>query len=189
MRFVVGLGNPGERYRRTRHNVGFRVVDELAARLDSGSGGEEAGAWVAEARLAGEPVLLVKPISYMNLSGVPVARLLGAHGGTPSDLIVVVDDAALDLGTIRVRDRGGHGGHNGLRSLVEELRTEGFPRVRVGIRKGELPADLAAWVLMDFPDEDLAAVGEVEARAADAVACLAAEGAEAAASRFNARPD
>ena len=188
MRFVVGLGNPGERYRRTRHNVGFRVVDELAARLDSAAGGEEAGAWVAEARLADEPALLVKPFSFMNLCGVPVVRLLTAHDGAPSDLIVVVDDAALDLGTIRVRERGGHGGHNGLRSLVEELGTEDFPRVRVGIRKGELPDELAAWVLAGFPDEDLALVGEVEGRAAEAVVCLAAEGAEAAASRFNARP-
>jgi PTH1 family peptidyl-tRNA hydrolase len=189
MRFVVGLGNPGERYRRTRHNVGFRVVDRLAAGLDSAAGGEEAGAWVAEARLAGESALLVKPMSFMNLCGVPVARLLAAHDGAPSDLIVVVDDAALDLGTIRVRERGGHGGHNGLRSLIEELGTEDFPRVRVGIRKGELPHELAAWVLASFPDEDLALVGEVEHRAAEAVTCLAAEGAEAAASRFNARPD
>jgi PTH1 family peptidyl-tRNA hydrolase len=189
MRFVVGLGNPGERYRRTRHNVGFRVVDELAARLGGVAGTERAGAWVAEARLADEPTLLIKPLSFMNLSGVPVAWLLAAHDGTPSDLIVVVDDAALDLGTIRVRERGGHGGHNGLRSLVEELGTEDFPRVRVGVRKGEPPDELAAWVLADFPDEDLALVEKVEARAADAVTCVAAEGAATAASLFNARPD
>jgi PTH1 family peptidyl-tRNA hydrolase len=189
MRFVVGLGNPGERYRRTRHNVGFRVVDVLVARLGAAVGAERAGAWVAEARLADEPALLVKPLSFMNLSGVPVARLLSAHDGAPSDLIVVLDDAALDLGTIRVRERGSHGGHNGLRSLVEELGTEDFPRIRVGIQRGELPDELADWVLSDFPDEDLAVVQEVEGRAADAVTCLAAEGAAAAANRFNARPD
>jgi PTH1 family peptidyl-tRNA hydrolase len=189
MRFVVGLGNPGEHYRCTRHNLGFRVVDVLAARLAAVAGAERAGAWVAEARLADEPVLLVKPLSFMNLSGIPVARLLAAHDGTPSDLIVVVDDAALDLGTIRVRERGGHGGHNGLGSLVAELGTEDFPRVRVGVRKGEMPEELAAWVLADFPEEDLTLAEEIEGRAADAVSCLATEGAVAAANRFNARPD
>jgi PTH1 family peptidyl-tRNA hydrolase len=189
MRFVVGLGNPGEHYRRTRHNIGFRVVDVLAARLHGVAWTERAGAWVAETRLADEPALFVKPLSFMNLSGVPVARLLAAHDGTPSDLIVVVDDVALDLGTVRVRERGGHGGHNGLRSLVAELGTEDFPRVRVGVRKGELPDELAAWVLAGFPEEDLALVEEIEGRAADAVSCLATEGTAAAANRFNARPD
>jgi PTH1 family peptidyl-tRNA hydrolase len=189
MRFVVGLGNPGERYRHTRHNLGFRVVDMLAARLGVVAGREEAGAWVAEARLGSEPALLVKPLSFMNSSGVPVARLLAGHDAMPADLIVVVDDAALDLGTIRVRERGSDGGHNGLRSLVEELETQEFPRVRVGIGRGERPEDLAAWVLTDFPDEDAPLVEEVVARAADAALCLGAEGAEAAMTRFNTRPD
>jgi PTH1 family peptidyl-tRNA hydrolase len=189
MRFIVGLGNPGARYRRTRHNVGFRVVDVLAARRGAAPGREQAGAWIAGARLGSEPTLLVKPLSFMNLSGVPVARLLAGHGATPADLIVVVDDVALDLGTIRVRERGSDGGHNGLRSLVDELGTEEFPRVRVGIRRGELPEDLSVWVLTDFPDEDLDLVEEAVDRAADAVTCLATEGADAAMSRFNARPD
>jgi PTH1 family peptidyl-tRNA hydrolase len=189
MRFVVGLGNPGERYRRTRHNVGFRVVDALAARLRAVAGREQAGAWVAETRLGSEPALLVKPLSFMNLSGLPVARQLAAHEGKPADLIVVVDDVALDLGTIRVRERGSDGGHNGLRSLVEVLETEEFPRVRVGIRKGEMPEDLAAWVLTDFPDEDTTLVEEVVARAADAATCFATEGADAAMNRYNTRPD
>jgi len=189
VRFVVGLGNPGERYRSTRHNVGFRVVDVLASRLGVATETEQGGAWVAGVRLGSESALLVKPFSFMNLSGVPVSRLLVAHDGSPRDLIVVVDDAALDLGTIRVRERGSHGGHNGLRSLVEELDTEDFPRVRVGIRNGELPDDLAAWVLGDFPPEEHPAVEGAVARAADAAACLAAEGAAVAMNRFNARQD
>lgn len=118
MRFVVGLGNPGERYRRTRHNLGFRVVDQLAARAVDVEARVQAGAWVAEARLGSEPVLLVKPLSYMNLSG--------------------------------------------------------------------LPDDLAAFVLADFPNEDLDLVEEVVARAADATACLATDGAAAAMNQFNA---
>jgi len=187
VRFVVGLGNPGERYRLTRHNVGFRVLDVLADRLRAGPGVAEHEARVAPARLGSSEVLLVKPLSFMNLSGVPVARLLEVHDGSPGDLVVVVDDAALDLGTIRVRERGSHGGHNGLRSLVEELGTEDFPRVRVGIRAGDLPEDLAAWVLDEFPDEDLSVVRETLDRAADAVSCLVEEGPATAMNRFNAR--
>ncbi len=186
MRFVVGLGNPGERYRRTRHNVGFRVVDHLAARAGHVEAGVQAGAWVAEARLGSEPVLLVKPLSCMNLSGVPVAQLLAGLDGTAADLIVIVDDAVLELGTIRVRERGSHGGHNGLRSLVQELDTEEFARVRVGVCGGEVPDDLAGFVLADFPNEDLDLVEEVVARAADATTCLATDGAAVAMSQFNA---
>jgi PTH1 family peptidyl-tRNA hydrolase len=185
MRFVVGLGNPGERYRRTRHNVGFRVVDALAARAGGAEPRVQAGAWVAHSRLGSEPVLLVKPLSYMNLSGVPVARLLADHAATAADLIVVVDDAALELGTIRVRERGSHGGHNGLRSLVEELETEEFARVRVGVGDGEVADDLADFVLGEFPGEDLDRVEEAVARAAAATVVLAADGAAAAMNQFN----
>lgn len=188
MRFVVGLGNPGERYRRTRHNVGFRVVDELAARGKAGPGAFESGAWVAPTRLGSEAVLLVKPLSYMNLSGVPVAALLTARGGGARDVVVVMDDTALDLGTIRVRPRGSDGGHNGLRSLADELGTEDFARVRVGVRSGELPEDLAAYVLAPFPDADADRVQEVVGRAADAASCLVEEGAEAAMNQFNGPP-
>src|SRR5258705_13969191 len=121
MRLVVGLGNPGDRYRRTRHNVGFMVADALAARAGIVGWREEADAWIAEARVGGETVLLAKPATFMNRSGVAVARLLAARGAGPGDLVVVVDDVALDLGTLRVRERGSHGGHNGLRSLIEML--------------------------------------------------------------------
>jgi PTH1 family peptidyl-tRNA hydrolase len=189
MRFVVGLGNPGERYRHTRHNAGFMVVDRIAARLGGVRGKEEAGAAVAPARLGDESVLLVKPLSFMNLSGEPVARLLETHDGAPADLVVVVDDVALDLGTIRVRERGGDGGHNGLTSLIEVLGTEDFPRVRVGVRQGELPEDLAEFVLAEFPPEDREAVEEVVDRAAAATWCLVTEGPGVAMNRYNTRRD
>jgi PTH1 family peptidyl-tRNA hydrolase len=187
VRFVVGLGNPGERYRRTRHNTGFMVVDALAARVGAPPGHQELGAWVRAVEIARSPALLVKPLSYVNASGAPVWRLLGAHGGTPADVVVVVDDVALDLGTVRVRERGSHGGHNGLRSLIEELGTEEFPRVRVGVRRGDLPEDLAAYVLADFPEEDVLVLQEAVGWAADAVTCLLNDGAAAAMSRFNGR--
>ena len=186
MRFVVGLGNPGERYRRTRHNVGFMVVDALVARAGGGKGHEEALAQVAGARLFGEePLLLAKPLTFMNRSGAAVDRLLADHAGTPQDLLVVVDDVALELGRLRVRERGSHGGHNGLRSIIEALGSEEFARVRVGIRKGDVAGDLAEYVLDAFPAEDVLVVREAVERAADAVECVLREGTVVAMNRFN----
>jgi PTH1 family peptidyl-tRNA hydrolase len=188
MRFVVGLGNPGERYRRTRHNVGYMVVDALAARAGIRKGGEVAEAWVASADVAGEGALLVKPTTFMNRSGVAVDRLLGLKAGEARDLIVVLDDVALGLGRIRIRERGSHGGHNGLRSVIEVLGTEEFPRLRVGILKGEPGEDLADYVLAPFPAEDVLVVQEAVDRAADAVECVIREGIGAAMNRFNPAP-
>lgn len=182
---MVGLGNPGEKYRRTRHNVGFMVVDVLAARGNARPAREPGDAWVAEAEVAGETVALAKPASFMNRSGVPVERLLGERGLGPADLVVVVDDVALELGTLRIRERGSHGGHNGLRSIIDLLGTDEFPRVRVGIRKGDPPEDMGGFVLSEFPPEDVLVVQEIVGWAADAVACLLREGAEEAMNRYN----
>jgi PTH1 family peptidyl-tRNA hydrolase len=188
MRFVVGLGNPGERYRRTRHNAGFMVVDALASRAGVRHGGERAEVWVCPAEVGGEQTLLVKPLAFMNRSGVAVDQLLSGKGGAVQDLVVIVDDVALDLGRLRIRERGSHGGHNGLRSLIEVLGTDEFPRVRVGIRKGEIGEDLAGYVLESFPAEDVLVVQEAVGRAADAVECLIHEGVAAAMNRFNGAP-
>jgi PTH1 family peptidyl-tRNA hydrolase len=181
----VGLGNPGERYRRTRHNVGFMVVDLLASRAGVREWREEREAWVATAQLGGQDVLLVKPLTFMNRSGVAVEGLLSGAGGAMEDLVVVVDDVALQLGTIRVRERGSHGGHNGLRSLVEVLGGEDFARVRVGIGVDEPAADLAGFVLADFAPEEVLQVQEMVGRAGDAVEGLLRDGAGAAMTRFN----
>jgi peptidyl-tRNA hydrolase, PTH1 family len=185
LRLVVGLGNPGARYRRTRHNVGFLVVDELAARAGAGNGRADWDAWVAEASLAGADVLLAKPLTFMNRSGVAVERLAARLGLASADLLVVLDDLALELGSLRIRERGSHGGHNGLRSLIEVLGTDDFARVRVGIRKGDAPDDLADYVLSDFPQEDVLVVQESVGRAAEAVECMIREGAPAAMNRYN----
>lgn len=183
---MVGLGNPGERYRRTRHNVGFMVVDALATRWGVGKGRVEEEVWLASAERGGRSLLLVKPLTFMNRSGAAVERVLSSCGLPAEDMVVVLDDAALPLGQIRVRPRGSHGGHNGLRSLLEVLGTDEFTRVRVGIRKGEAPADLADYVLSEFPQEDVLVVQEMVGTAADAVECLLGEGTEAAMNRFNA---
>ena len=162
------------------------AVDVLAARARA-TGRLAEDAWVAEARLGDEDVRLAKPLLYVNRSGGPVARLLAEQGGAPADLVVVVDDVALDLGTIRVRERGSHGGHNGLRSIAAALGTDEFARVRVGVRRGELPLDLAGYVLGEFTEEEVPLVQEAVGAAAEAAECLVREGAVAAMNRFNGR--
>ncbi|MCU0242528.1 MAG: aminoacyl-tRNA hydrolase [Vicinamibacteria bacterium] len=187
MRLVVGLGNPGERYRRSRHNIGFMVVDSLMARGSARRlrAADEDETFVAEMELGGEQVLLAKPMTFMNRSGVAVERLLGRYDLNLPDVVVVLDDVALDLGKLRIRERGGHGGHNGLRSVIELLGSDEIARVRVGVRRGDLPPDMADYVLSPFPSEDVLVVQEVVGWAADAVECLLSEGALEAMNRFN----
>ena len=161
------------------------MIDVLAARGTARAAREEDDAWVAEAEIDGAPVLLAKPLLFMNRSGLPVERLLTKRALAPSDLVVIVDDVTLEIGTLRIRERGSHGGHNGLRSIIDLLGTDDFPRVRVGIRKGEPPDDLAGYVLAEFPPEEVLVVHEIVGWAADAVACLLREGAEEAMNRYN----
>lgn len=161
------------------------VVDGLAARAGIKKGREQAEAWVAQAALGGQDVLLVKPLTYMNRSGVAVERLLSSEGGSPHDLIVVLDEAALPLDTLRIRERGSHGGHNGLRSLIDMLGTDEFPRLRIGVGRSEPVEDMADYVLSPFPPEEVLIVQELVGRGGDAVVCLLEEGTAAAMNRFN----
>ena len=185
MRLVVGLGNPGERYRRTRHNVGFMVVDALAAAGRAGKGREEQEASVAEAEVAGEPALLVKPLSFMNRSGLPVARLLAAHRAEPRDLVVIVDDVALDLGALRRararqprRPQRPAIAHRGAGHRRVPPRPDGSPQGRAARRPGGLRP-------LQLPAEEILVVQEMVGHAADAVECVLREGAVAAMNRFN----
>jgi len=162
------------------------AVDVLAARARA-LGHLADDAWVAGVRLGDEDALLVKPLLYMNRSGGPVARLLAEARAEASALVVLVDDVALDLGTIRVRERGSPGGHNGLRSISEALGTDEYPRIRIGVRRGEIPADLAGYVLDPFPEDEVPLVQEAVGAAAEAAECLLREGAAAAMNRFNGR--
>ena len=182
---MVGLGNPGARYSRTRHNAGFMVIDELAARTRA-AGRVDRDAWLAETKLAGQEALLVKPQSFMNLSGEPVVRLLAEASASPADLVVVVDDVALPLGRLRVRPEGSDGGHNGLLSLITSLGTDAFVRVRIGVGIDPPPdMELRDFVLADFLPEEVERLREVIGLAADAVACLVQEGPAEAMNRFN----
>jgi PTH1 family peptidyl-tRNA hydrolase len=184
LRTVVGLGNPGERYRRTRHNVGFMVADAFSRRVRATPFREAHEAAISEFDLGGERAYLVKPLTFMNRSGEAVARILDATGSAVSEVVVVLDDFVLELGALRIRERGGHGGHNGLRSLIDTLGSEEFPRVRVGIGLEE-SGDLAAYVLSEFGDEEVLVVQEMVGRAAEAVETVLREGAVPAMNRFN----
>jgi peptidyl-tRNA hydrolase, PTH1 family len=185
VRLIVGLGNPGERYRRTRHNVGFMVVDALSAELGHPHWHSESEALVARVEVDSRPVLLVKPQTFMNRSGLALGPLLAEAGSEPSEALAIVDDVVLDLGTLRMRERGSHGGHNGLRSIMETLDSEDFPRLRIGVRKGEQGVDLADYVLAPFPEEDVLVVQEMVGYAAEAVLCAVREGTAVAMSRYN----
>jgi PTH1 family peptidyl-tRNA hydrolase len=170
---VVGLGNPGPEYRETRHNIGHRVVDALAAQLKKAFH-LEAGAHVARASWRGESLYLAKPQTFMNLSGPAVRRLLQSLGAGPEDLVLVYDDIDMELGKVRTRLKGSAGGHNGVQSVLDALGTEGVRRVKIGIGRPAHRAHVPDHVLTGFePDEEetvAAAVATAAARVLELVA-------------------
>ena len=165
---VVGLGNPGPEYQDTRHNVGQRVIDVLAGRL-RGKFTREGDAVAAPVRWRGDTVHLVKLQAFMNLSGPAVRRALARLAAEPTDLVLVYDDIDLPLGTIRIRMKGSHGGHNGVRSVIETLATEDIRRVKVGIGRPEHKGDVPDHVLTGFDPGETEAVATVVEAAADRV--------------------
>ncbi len=186
MKFVIiGLGNPGRKYERTRHNAGFMALDELARRAGIGIDQEKHHAAVGRGRLEAHDAVLAKPQTFMNESGRAVSALLREQYLAVNSLIVVHDELDLPLSTIRVKSGGGHGGHNGLRSLIEFLGTGEFNRVRVGIGRPAPGMDAADYVLAPFlPDERVAAAEAVQ-KAADAVMVILADGMTKAMNQFN----
>jgi PTH1 family peptidyl-tRNA hydrolase len=191
VKLIVGLGNPGPEYRETRHNVGFHVVDELARRWHVGQWREMFDALMAKTVAASAgggaaPVVLAKPITFMNLSGRAVAGLAGFFKIEPADILVVSDDVALPLGRLRARRGGGDGGHNGLRSVSESLGTQAFPRLRVGVGRGAADRDLSGHVLGRFQAAERDTVTAAVLRAADASEQFVAEDIERVMNAFNA---
>ena len=196
MWLVVGLGNPGAKYERNRHNIGFRVVDELAAKhglswkTGGKLGGDTASGMITTER-GREKCVLLKPMEFMNLSGFAVSRAAQFHSIEVPDILVVHDELDLDFGIVRLKKGGGHGGHNGLRSMIEQLGDPGFSRLRMGIgRDPKAPPgakDAAGWVLSDFPSAQAAALTAVIAAGCEDIETVLAKGIVAAMNQHNAR--
>ena len=196
MKLIVGLGNPGSEYRDTRHNAGFMVADALVDRWrvrDQWREKFEAlliKTAVHDARASmvagGDQVVIVKPLTFMNLSGQAVAGLAGFYKIEPPDIFIVTDDVALPVGRLRARREGGAGGHNGLKSIIQSLATQAFPRMRVGVGRGDNRRDLADHVLGRFDADERDTVSAAVLRAADATEMFLSEGIERVMNAFNA---
>ena len=182
---IVGLGNPGPEYAKTRHNLGFMLVDVLAGRFGTAVKRDECRSLVGRGTIDNQTVELAKPQTFMNLSGEAVSCLLAKGDRSVEKLILVSDDLAIPFGTIRVRPRGTHGGQNGLRSVIDRLGTQEFTRVRIGIQPDHEVADAKRFVLDNFAKSDAEAVEKVLERAADAVETIIRDGVDAAMQRFN----
>lgn len=188
MRLIVGLGNPGREYEGTRHNVGFMVVEAFAKKYRLEFDSHEKDALTGRGRVAGNSVMLAKPLTYMNLSGEAVAKLARAYLDAPADMIVVYDDIDLPLGRIRIRERGSAGTHNGMRSIIASVGTEDFPRLRVGIRGDESGGRLRDYVLDEFAPEEQGVVETTIARACEALLLFVRGDLRRAMNEFNRDP-
>ena len=185
-RLVIGLGNPGSQYEKTRHNVGFTVVEQLAAqcRVDLKMSGR-AQARTGQGRWRGYPFVLAQPQTWMNLSGQAVRYLQNKLGLSPNELIVIVDDIYLPLGTLRLRGKGGSGGHNGLQDIIDSLGTQAFPRLRIGVGDSFNRGNQARHVLSTFTPEEIELLQPVMKRACGAVKSFVADGLSVAMNRYN----
>jgi PTH1 family peptidyl-tRNA hydrolase len=183
MKLIVGLGNPGDEYRDTRHNVGFMVVDTIAKR--HALGWRHRDQVMLAKNFGVDAFLVAKPLTYVNRSGDAVGELMRYYGVGPADLLVVVDEAALPFGRLRARARGSAGGHNGLKSIIERLETTEFARLRLGVGRGDPRRELADHVLARFEPGERAELEAFIARAADAAEMFTVEGIEKVMNEYN----
>lgn len=182
---IVGLGNPGPEYAKTRHNLGFMLVDLLALQLQTQVKREECRSLIGRGIIDNQTVELAKPQTYMNLSGEAVSGLLAKDERSVEKLIVISDDLALPFGTIRIRPKGTHGGQNGLRSIIDRLKTQDFTRLRIGIQPEHPVTDASRFVLENFAKGDSETLEKVLDISADAVRAIITDGVDAAMARFN----
>lgn len=186
MYIIAGLGNPGKEYINTRHNVGFGVIDILADKYNISVLELRSKALVGKGMMEGRRVILVKPLTYMNLSGESIRPIVDYYkADAEQELIVISDDVSLPPGGLRIRKRGSAGGHNGLKNIIRQMGTENFTRIRLGVGEKPRNYDLADWVLGHFNGEERKAVDEAADRAVHAVELILSEGADAAMNIFN----
>ena len=183
---IVGLGNPGKDYTRTRHNCGFRALDILAEKLNCKVDKGKFQGLYGQCTYGGRKLLLLKPQTYMNLSGKSVLQLSAYFHVPPQRIIVMFDDISLEPGRLRIRPDGSAGGHNGIKSIIQEVGSQDFPRVKIGVGAKPNPEyDLADWVLSSFSASEEKTLGPALERAADAALCIIEKGVPEAANRFN----
>lgn len=183
---VVGLGNPGDKYENTRHNAGFMAIDQLADRGDFPVQRLKFHALTQQATISGQGVLVMKPTTYMNLSGDAVAEAAAFYKVPPEHILVLCDDVSLPVGKLRIRLSGSAGGHNGLKHIIQRLGTDQFPRLKIGVGAKPHPDyDMADWVLGKFVGPDKTAMDEATLRAAQAVECYLKDGPQKAMNQFN----
>ena len=186
MYLIAGLGNPGKQYEATRHNMGFDVIDKLVEEFNVPQAGVKFNAMYGKGRIGGEPVILMKPLSYMNLSGGPIRDMANYFKIDPeTELIVIYDDIDTEPGQLRVRKKGSAGGHNGIKSIIQQLGTQNFMRVRVGVGAKPKDWDLADYVLGRFDRDDRQLVEDAQDRACEAVEMILADRVDAAMNKFN----
>ena len=183
---IVGLGNPGREYEKTRHNAGWRAIDRIAEKLNCKIDKAKFQGLYGQATYAGEKVFLLKPQTYMNLSGRSVLQLSAFFKVPPARIIVLFDDISLEPGKLRLRKDGSAGGHNGIKSIIQELGSQDFPRVKIGVGAKPHPEyDLADWVLSTFSAQEEKALGPAIDRAADAALCIMEKGIAEASNRYS----
>jgi len=185
VKLIVGLGNPGPRYRFSRHNAGFLVLDQLAEKNGMALSQRLFDALVARGKIAGESVIAVAPQTFMNLSGIAVRRILDFYRVEVADLIVIHDDMDLPFGTIRLKEGGGHGGHKGLISVIEQLGNPDFLRVRIGIGKPVMREMVDSYVLSPFSEEEMQTVPDIAVTACDVVTEIVSSGVQAAIVKYH----
>lgn len=185
MKLIVGLGNPGLQYAATRHNIGFEVIDNLSETYNIQVMKNKYKALIGEGMIKGEKVILMKPQTYMNLSGEAVKACMEFHKISNEDLIVIYDDISLEIGQLRLRATGSAGGHNGIKNIIAHLGTQEFPRIKFGVGQKPPGWDLASYVLGRFPEEEMKVIGPRIGEAVKAVEAIVSEGMDKAMNQYN----
>lgn len=185
VKLIIGLGNPGNEYKQTRHNVGFMVIDEIASVYNIAVNKKRYKSFFGKGSINDIEVVLAKPQTFMNLSGDSVAQMIKGFNLSADDLIIIHDDMDMDIGRLRIRDKGSHGGHRGIKSIINAIGTDSFIRIKIGIGRPRAGMDSSDYVLANFKKDELPILKEVKKRASDALSFLIKDDTVAAMNRFN----